>query len=167
MTIVLYLTPLFFYQVLLERQNIQELKKQHKIELQKEISKRLIVEQRIDLSKKLLPESITQAIISVESSGNPKAYNQFTGAVGLMQLTPIIYKKVCGLSKQEAFEITKNIACGSLFFKHLLTKYNNNLERSLVFYNNGYVVTHPEYYDKVISKIPKKQLDKIKNLLHN
>jgi len=97
------------------------------------------------------PFDILKAIIQVESGGNPNAYNKSSGACGLMQLTPIIYKNLCRLTKKEAMEPSKNIACGTLYMTHLLKIYNNNLELALLHYNSGYAKTNHAYAKKVLS----------------
>lgn len=38
-------------------------------------------------------QDIISCIISVESSGNPSAYNSRSGAIGLMQITPIVLRE--------------------------------------------------------------------------
>jgi len=102
---------------------------------------------------------LAKSIIQVESSGNPEAYNPNSKAVGLMQLRPVIYNKLCGLTKKEAFDPQNNVACGTLFIKHLLRKYGGNLEKALLFYNNGYIVTNEEYAEKVLAFL-EKEFDK-------
>ena len=102
----------------------------------------------------LVEPCIIKGIIQIESAGNPKAINKKEGAIGLMQLRPIVYKKICGMTKEEAFDPKKNVACGSLYFKHLLNRFGGNLEAALHFYNSG----SPEengYADKVVKKICK------------
>lgn len=106
-------------------------------------------------SLSLVPPNITRAVILVESSGNPEAYNADEGAVGLMQLRPVIYKKLCGMTKEEAFDPRRNVACGTLFLRHLLNRYGGNLEKALLFYNSGYNEDNPEYYQRVISHLTK------------
>jgi len=101
---------------------------------------------------KMLSRALVEAVVTVESSGNPKAYNKHSGAVGLMQLTEIVYKKICGLTKAEAFEPRRNVACGTLFLNHLLFRFNN-LEKALVFYNNGHTIKNKKYYRKVVEKL--------------
>lgn len=103
----------------------------------------------ITKSNNLVEPSLIDAIIQVESSGNPLAYNKHTGAIGLMQLTPIIYNKVCGLTKTQAFDPIKNRNCGTLFVGHLLKKYNGNIEKTLLYYNNGHKITNRAYPVKV------------------
>jgi len=103
--------------------------------------------------------TLTQSIIQIESSGYSEAYNTHSGAVGLMQLRPVIYNKLCGLTKKQAFEPANNIACGTLFVRHLLRKYGGNLEKALLFYNNGYIVTNEQYAEKVLAYL-EKEFDK-------
>jgi soluble lytic murein transglycosylase-like protein len=43
-----------------------------------------------------------QRIISIESSGNPHAYNKGSGAIGLMQITPIVLEEWNQHNKQVA-----------------------------------------------------------------
>lgn len=108
-----------------------------------------------DVSKQtsaLSPE-ITNAIISIESGGDPKAFNKSEGAIGLMQLRPVVYKKLCGLTYEEAFEPMKNVACGSLYMKSLIERFDGNLEQALVYYNSGNAMIDTGYANKVQEKI--------------
>lgn len=109
--------------------------------------------------KPLVDPSLIDAMISIESSGDPNAYNIRTGAVGLLQLKPIIYGKLCGLTKEQAFEPERNVACGSLFFAELLKKYKGNAEAALLHYNNGWRISNYEYSKKVLTE---KRLTKTK-----
>jgi len=104
----------------------------------------------------LIDPKILSAIITIESNNNPLAYNNKTKDVGLMQLSPVVYGKICGMTQQEAFDIQKNIACGSLYFKSLLDRFHGNLEKALEFYNSGNRGSM-----SYVSKI-KKELDKHK-----
>lgn len=126
----------------------------HNLELKKEVTK---LKKQLALSKiinqnDLVEPAILKAIIHIESSNNPKAYNRHTGAIGLMQLTPIVYNDICSLTKREAFNPIKNVACGSLYFSHLLNRFNGNIEKSLSYYNNGYRGNR-RYVMKVKNKI--------------
>jgi len=94
---------------------------------------------------------LLNAVIIVESGHNPKAYNEITGAVGLLQLRPIVYKTICGLTKEQAFDPKINIACGSLYLKHLLIRFKGNLEKALLFYNNGEVTINEDYAKNVMA----------------
>jgi soluble lytic murein transglycosylase-like protein len=98
------------------------------------------------------PFDLLKAMIQVESSGNPKAYNKYSGAVGLLQLTEIVYKNICGLTKQQAFNPEKNVACGALYFQYLLNKFGGNTEKALVFYNSGNSMSNSKYAKKVLNK---------------
>ena len=99
----------------------------------------------------LIDFDLLKSIIVVESNGNENAYNTATGAVGLMQLRPIVYEKICGLTKAEAFVPAQNIACGSLFFKHLTNKFKGNIEKALLYYNNGHEIVNGEYAEDVLN----------------
>lgn len=100
----------------------------------------------------MVDPALVQAMITIESSGNPSAYNTRTGAVGLLQLRPIIYGKLCGLTKEQAFDPDKNVACGTLFFSQLLKQHKGNVERALLHYNNGLRVSNYEYSKKVLKE---------------
>jgi soluble lytic murein transglycosylase-like protein len=99
------------------------------------------------------PFDVIKAMIQVESGGNRYAYNKYSGAVGLMQLTPIIYKNICHLTKQEAFNASKNIACGALYLQTLINRFNGNLEKALAFYNAGENMNQ-QYSKKVLNVKP-------------
>lgn len=101
---------------------------------------------------KLIEPSVLKAVITVESLGNPKAHNEKEGAVGLMQLRHIVYNGICGMTKEEAFDPQRNVACGTLYLKHLINKYSGNLEKALHWYNNGYK-GNPEYVERVRTKL--------------
>lgn len=107
---------------------------------------------KVEKSELIAPE-ILDAIIMVESGGNEKAYNRHTGAIGLLQLRPIIYNKLCGLSKEEAFIPEKNLACGELFLYSLMQKYSKNVEKVLLHYNSGYKKDNVKYFTKVMSNV--------------
>lgn len=100
-----------------------------------------------------LPALMTHAIIAVESGGKPNAYNKSEGAIGLMQLRPVVYKKLCGLTKKQAFDPVMNVGCGSLYMKSLLKKFNGNLESALVYYNSGNAMIDTGYANKVKENI--------------
>jgi soluble lytic murein transglycosylase-like protein len=102
----------------------------------------------------LVEPAILKGIIQIESGGNAKAHNKGEGAVGLMQLRPIVYKKICGLNQKEAFDPKNNVACGSLYFNHLLKRFSGNLEHALHFYNSGKPLKNG-YADRVIKKMCK------------
>jgi len=112
----------------------------------------------------LVEPAILKGIIQVESAGNVKAHNKKEGAVGLMQLRPIVYNKICGMSQKEAFDPTNNIACGSLYFKHLLNRFSGNLEHALHFYNSGKPLANG-YAKRVLKKVCKGKTSCQKQLL--
>ena len=66
---------------------------------------------------------LVQAVIHVESRGNPKAINK-KGAIGLMQIMPLWVKelKKAGIikTKQDLFCLEKNVLAGT----YILTKYH-------------------------------------------
>jgi len=104
----------------------------------------------------ILIKSILPAMIQIESGGNPNAYNKSSGAVGLMQVSPIVYKTICGLTKEETFIPENNIACATLFLTHLEKRFKGNAEKMLTFYNNGYKVINHGYSKKVLTEVAAK-----------
>jgi len=124
------------------------------VKAQKEEIQRLndILTKTEDLSKldhPVITDALMNSLAQVESSNNPKAYNKSSGAVGKYQLRSIVYEKICGLSKEEAFDEVKNKHCAKLYLIHLYTKFNS-VERSLMFFNNGYNMDNKHYADKVL-----------------
>lgn len=88
----------------------------------------------IDASTKYaLDPKLIATIIYIESGGNVKAVSP-RGAKGLMQLTPIVYKKY---GVDDPFDIDQNIHVGTAHFSQLLNKFDGNLEHALAAYNCG------------------------------
>lgn len=100
-------------------------------------------------STNLVDDNLISAIIAVESGGNPNAWNREKNARGLMQLTPIVYRTICGLDDNEAFDPIKNKACGTIYMKSLLTRFNGDIEQALSFYNSGDKNASKSYSRKV------------------
>jgi soluble lytic murein transglycosylase-like protein len=92
-------------------------------------------EQDIQTSAKKfkLKPSLIKAIIHAESGFEPKAKSS-AGAQGLMQLMPSIQETY---SVRDPYNPKQNIQAGAAYLKHLLNKYNNNLNLSLAAYNAG------------------------------
>lgn len=101
---------------------------------------------------RLVPCPIIQALIQIESSGRPRAVSQ-AGAIGLMQLRPVVYDNLCGLSREEAFVPDKNVACGTIFLYLTLKRYNGNLEQALRHYNSGFRRLDNGYSERVASQM--------------
>jgi soluble lytic murein transglycosylase len=84
-------------------------------------------------SKYDLEPSIVKAVITTESNWNPKAVSH-KGALGLMQLMP---------STAEAMQINnpldpeQNIEAGTRYLRHLLDRFNGDLDLALAAYNAG------------------------------
>lgn len=102
-------------------------------------------------------ESLINAVIIVESAGNPMAFNQSSKSVGLMQLSPLIYGKFCNLTTAQAFDPELNKQCGAKFLAHLITK-RKSLNSALYHYNNGYVGKNTTYVGKVTKHLTNIQL---------
>lgn len=80
------------------------------------------------------------AIIKVESDFKPRATSN-VGAIGLMQLMPIVVREVGNevkvASRNDLFDPYKNILLGIHYFTYLREKYRNNLQNTLMAYNIG------------------------------
>ena len=101
--------------------------------------------------KPLVNPRLIDAIIEQESNGKANAYNK--GAIGMMQLRPIIYNKFCGLTKEQAFDAELNVKCGTKFMAYLLEKYKGDTKRALLHYNNGYKIRNKQYADNVLKRM--------------
>jgi soluble lytic murein transglycosylase-like protein len=76
---------------------------------------------------------LVQAIIQVESRGNPKAVSP-RGALGLMQLMPEVIK-ACQVA--DPFDPLANIRAGVRHLHYLLLQFSGNLPLALAAYNAG------------------------------
>ena len=84
-------------------------------------------------TKYALDPNLIATIIYVESRGNVLAISP-RGAIGLMQLTPAVYKKY---NVGDPFDIEQNISIGTAYLAFLLQKFDGNLEHALAAYNCG------------------------------
>jgi soluble lytic murein transglycosylase-like protein len=91
-----------------------------------------------------LKPSLIKAVIHAESSFKPESISS-AGAQGLMQLMPATQKTY---SVFNPFNPKQNIQGGSAYLKHLLKKYNNNINLSLAAYNAG--ETAVKKYDNTV-----------------
>jgi len=93
-----------------------------------------------------IDNKLINAIIQVESNGNPNAYNKNSGCIGLMQINPkgalkeyIIYEElqmtsltpnekplVAVYTKEDLFDPHKNITVGTWYINRLANHYLNN-----------------------------------------
>jgi soluble lytic murein transglycosylase-like protein len=80
-----------------------------------------------------LESALLHAVISVESSYNPKAVSP-KGAAGLMQLMPQTAKRY-GVA--DAFDPRQNLNGGARYLRDLLRLFNNNTSLALAAYNAG------------------------------
>lgn len=86
-------------------------------------------------------KSIILAIILIESSFNPKAYNKKGNASGLMQLTPIGVKEAslqCELGpKPDLFNPEVNVKYGTCLFEHYRKISRSDVEALLMYHGGG------------------------------
>jgi len=124
--------------------------------------------------KNIIKENpIIEKIIMAESSGNPDAINEGTGAKGLMQIMKNTAEKDAGfgvnynLKYEELSDPVKNVKYGSKYFLGL-KKYYGNERDALIAYNWGAGNTN-DWLKKGgdISKLPKETQNYIKKILKN
>jgi soluble lytic murein transglycosylase-like protein len=87
---------------------------------------------RISAEHGLSPK-LVQAIIQVESEGNPKAVSR-KGAMGLMQLMPSVLE---AYQVKDPFDPLANVEAGVRHLKYLLREFSGNLSLALAAYNAG------------------------------
>jgi hypothetical protein len=80
-----------------------------------------------------VPPRLVQAIIQVESEGNPKAVSR-KGAMGLMQLMPSVLE---AYQVEDPFDPLANVEAGVRHLKYLLQEFSGNLSLALAAYNAG------------------------------
>lgn len=80
-----------------------------------------------------VPAALVKAVITRESSWNPRAVSR-AGALGLMQLLPATAAKV-GVSREELFDPAKNILAGVRLLAVLLRHYRGDVISALTAYN--------------------------------
>ena len=114
-----------------------------------------------------------EKIIMTESSGNPDAINEGTGAKGLMQIMKNTAEKDAGfgvnynLKYEELSDPVKNVKYGSKYFLGLKKYYGNDRD-ALIAYNWGAGNTN-DWLKKGgdISELPKETQNYIKKILKN
>jgi hypothetical protein len=80
-----------------------------------------------------VPPKLVQAIIRVESEGNPRAVSR-RGAMGLMQLMPVLVEIY---QVADPFDPLANVEAGVRHLKYLLKEFSGNLPLTLAAYNAG------------------------------
>ncbi|ENA9695566.1 transglycosylase SLT domain-containing protein [Salmonella enterica subsp. enterica] len=85
-----------------------------------------------------LPKGMMSAIAEKESSWNPLAKNQKSGAAGLFQFIPETAKQY-GLSENERYDPDKETYAAGRYLHDLMTKYHGNIAESLTAYDGGRV----------------------------
>ena len=84
-------------------------------------------------SRYQVPEALIHAVISIESAYDPNAVSR-AGAVGLMQLMPATAKRYGVADRRDP---SANLTGGIRYLKHLLLRFDSNLELALASYNAG------------------------------
>lgn len=92
-----------------------------------------------------VPADLVMSIIHSESSFDPEKVSR-KGAVGLMQLTPVVAKKY-GVT--DPLDPVQNIRAGAKYLADLLERYDGNQELALAAYHAG-----PENVRRAGGKVP-------------
>lgn len=112
-----------------------------------------------------IPPVLTQAVVQVESGGNPRAFRQEENFAtrGLMQVSPGAARDVGYTGSPESlFDPATNIKVGTAYLKKMFGWFNadpgridSRWERAVAAYNAGpgnisrYGIVNPEYVNKV------------------
>jgi len=107
---------------------------------------------------------VINAIIQVESEGNPNAYNPNGDCAGILQITPIVvkdaneYLKMKGINKHYTLRDRYNVEKSKEMFILIQERYNpkNNVEEAIRIWNGGcgYSKAKTEkYYRRVLSHL--------------
>ena len=91
-----------------------------------------------------IPFALVKAVAEQESGGNPKAKSN-KGAIGLMQLMPLISNTY--IPKEDPYNPESNVKGATKFLGHLLQKYNGDQQKALMAYYAGETLV-----DKYISE---------------
>ena len=124
-------------------------------------------------AKELDWDRLIPAIIQIESGGDPNAVSD-RGAIGLMQITPIVLEEynnwikgsVVPLWKEKLYEPHINEFIGTWYLHRLKDHYlkdNYTLERLLAAYNGGITRLRKVNYD--VKKMPRETRNYVKRIL--
>lgn len=83
-----------------------------------------------------LPKNMMSAIIGVESSWNPLAVNESSGAAGLFQFMPST-AKAYGLEGNDVFDPNKSTVAAAMYLNDLKERYKGDIAKMLTAYNGG------------------------------
>ena len=82
-----------------------------------------------------VPEAIVEAVIEVESRGNPQVVSS-SGCVGLMQVLPSTGRAL-GYTRADLLDPVKNREAGTLYLGQMLDLFDGDMEKALAAYNAG------------------------------
>ena len=121
-------------------------------------------------------ESLRKAVISVESSGNPKAVSS-AGAQGLMQVMPATAKEVLAElgrdpAEYDPFNAEQNVEVGTRYLENMIEMFGGDIELALAAYNGGpgrvrrlLRETGGTSFADIISRLPKETREYVPKVL--
>jgi len=117
-------------------------------------------------SKTVVTDQLLDAVKSVESSGNPRAVNPQSGAMGAYQFMPGTVKALQGQGiKFDPFNEPQAREAARGYLQTLVDKNNGDLDKALAQYG-GFVTKDPSgYINKVKSRIKSEPTDEISSLI--
>jgi len=116
-------------------------------------------------------DKIIDAIISVESGGNPNAVSK-KGAIGLMQIMPKTARNPGlsmgkGIDPKTLSDPVVNRKFGTEYFSRLVKRYSGDVDKALAAYNGGYGLVDrliKEHGEQYLSKMPKETRDYVRKV---
>lgn len=112
-------------------------------------------------------DQLVEAVIQTESSGNPNAVNESTGASGLMQVMQLTAQDpgygVTPMDWSRRFDPDENRRFGTDYLKAMLREFDGDQVRALVAYNWG--VGHAKSWDGDMNSLPNETRNYVRKIL--
>ena len=112
-------------------------------------------------------DALVSSVISVESHGDPNAYNEKSGAVGLMQITSVVleeYNQFAPSGDIDLYNAFDNIVLGAWYLHRLHEHYGcDTIEKILMAYNAG--ITRCKKVNFDLKRLPSETRQYVKKVL--
>jgi soluble lytic murein transglycosylase-like protein len=105
-----------------------------------------------------LPVALVQAVIRIESGGDPRAVSP-KNARGLMQITPITEKEMLRrlrIPQGDLFDPDYNLRLGTGYLRLMVDRFGGNLRLALAAYNMG-----PTRLRRILAEYPNRSVEQI------